>query len=421
MSTPIGGRKRTGTGASSRTYTAEGEALTHIAKEAEARLAARRSARAEAREIRMKELERQQKEAEKKMDEEFAQISDEKFVGVKNIAKQPTAIINARSMMTSSQSSLSSGTSQRDNEENIQEITSDDLKFERKSEQDALYELEDKYKKAMMTNAQLDNQKAALIYQVDTLKDVLEEQEECMQELQREAREKHRDLELCKREKMKLTYDVSVCKEMLKQRDDLIEEYGLVLVGGETTEEDVDVLDGEDPVLSPAALVTPDGAQLLEKLGDGSIDFKLKKLVEEKEEILEQIKKLKAELEEEKSKNNQGDRLRNTPLSPMNGPDLELLELQRETGKQVNEYKMRLQKTEQDKSTLEGNIIRLESQVKRYKIAAENAEKTEDELKAEKRKLQRELRAANDQVEALETANAHLTKRIEKKKSGRRI
>ncbi|XP_077861650.1 leucine-rich repeat flightless-interacting protein 2-like isoform X3 [Saccoglossus kowalevskii] len=410
MSTPIGGRKRTGTGASSRTYTAEGEALTHIAKEAEARLAARRSARAEAREIRMKELERQQKEAEKKMDEEFAQISDEKFVGVKNIAKQPTAIINARSMMTSSQSSLSSGTSQRDNEENIQEITSDDLK-------DALYELEDKYKKAMMTNAQLDNQKAALIYQVDTLKDVLEEQEECMQELQREAREKHRDLELCKREKMKLTYDVSVCKEMLKQRDDLIEEYGLVLVGGETTEEDVDVLDGEDPVLSPAALVTPDGAQLLEKLGDGSIDFKLKKLVEEKEEILEQIKKLKAELEEEKSKNNQGDRLRNTPLSPMNGPDLELLELQRETGKQVNEYKMRLQKTEQDKSTLEGNIIRLESQVKRYKIAAENAEKTEDELKAEKRKLQRELKKVQERIMELELDNSRLSKRVESLKS----
>lgn len=36
-------------------------------------------------------------------------------------------------------------------------------------------------------------------------------------------------------------------------------------------------------------------------------------------------------------------------------------------------------------------IGRLEGQVMRYKTAAENAEKVEDELKAEKRKLQREV------------------------------
>lgn len=38
-------------------------------------------------------------------------------------------------------------------------------------------------------------------------------------------------------------------------------------------------------------------------------------------------------------------------------------------------------------------INRLEGQVLRYKTAAENAEKVEDELKAEKRKLQREVLA----------------------------
>ncbi|XP_072235398.1 leucine-rich repeat flightless-interacting protein 2-like [Leuresthes tenuis] len=42
--------------------TAEDDALNQIAREAEARLAAKRAARAEAREIRMKELEKQQKE-----------------------------------------------------------------------------------------------------------------------------------------------------------------------------------------------------------------------------------------------------------------------------------------------------------------------------------------------------------------------
>lgn len=36
-------------------------------------------------------------------------------------------------------------------------------------------------------------------------------------------------------------------------------------------------------------------------------------------------------------------------------------------------------------------VIRLEGQVTRYKSAAESAEKIEDELKVEKRKLQREV------------------------------
>lgn len=36
-------------------------------------------------------------------------------------------------------------------------------------------------------------------------------------------------------------------------------------------------------------------------------------------------------------------------------------------------------------------ISRLEGQVSRYKTAADNSEKIEDELKAEKRKLQREV------------------------------
>lgn len=56
--------------------------------------------------------------------------------------------------------------------------------------------MEEKYKKAMVSNAQLDNEKANLIYQVDTLKDVLEEMEEQMSELRRETEEKSKVLML---------------------------------------------------------------------------------------------------------------------------------------------------------------------------------------------------------------------------------
>lgn len=50
--------------------------------------------------------------------------------------------------------------------------------------------MEEKYKKAMVSNAQLDNDKANLIYQVDTLKDVIEEMEEQMSEMKRELEDK---------------------------------------------------------------------------------------------------------------------------------------------------------------------------------------------------------------------------------------
>lgn len=51
--------------------------------------------------------------------------------------------------------------------------------------QKELIDLEDKYKKAMMTNAQLDNEKQTYRYQVDLLKDQMEEMEEQLVELQR--------------------------------------------------------------------------------------------------------------------------------------------------------------------------------------------------------------------------------------------
>lgn len=58
------------------------------------------------------------------------------------------------------------------------------------SYQESLAEVEEKYKKAMVSNAQLDNDKANLIYQVDTLKDVIEEMEEQMSEMKRELEDK---------------------------------------------------------------------------------------------------------------------------------------------------------------------------------------------------------------------------------------
>lgn len=132
---------------------------------------------------------------------------------------------------------------------------------------------------------------------------------------------------------------------------------------------------------------------------------------------MEQIKKLKGQLEGRQK--NGKDLLRSEDGILENGTDVHVLDLQRDANRQISDLKFKLAKSEQEITALEQNVIRLESQVTRYRSAAENAEKIEDELKAEKRKLQRELRSALDKTEELEVSNGHLVKRLEKMKANR--
>lgn len=349
MTSTGSGRKRT----SVRTYSAEDQALNQIAREAEARLAARRAARNEAREIRMRELEKQQQEAEEKSDRHY-------------------------------------------------EIMGGDTRKE-------LQDLEDKYKKAMMTNAQLDNEKQTYRYQVDLLKDQMEDMEEQLVELGRLHKDTSRDLESHKRDLKDLQVECNILKEQLKQRDELIQEYGLVFIPSEGGEENG----------KKAALVTPQAAEILEKV-EGSLDEKLKSFASEKKKMEEEIKRLKQELEDERERSALAEKYSSPkPAAKVNGPDMQLLEAQMEAQRLIQEYKFKLKKAEQDITNLEGNVIRLESQVKRYKQASENSEKLEEELKLEKRQLQRQLRESQQEIEDLQTQNHHLQKRLEKIKSNR--
>ncbi|XP_072179420.1 leucine-rich repeat flightless-interacting protein 2-like isoform X3 [Diadema setosum] len=398
MSTPspasTGGRRSRQT---SRAYTAEDEALNDIAKAAEAKLAQRRMARAEARKIRMLELERQQKEAEEQMDKEYKIQQEEK----KNmLTKQAVQGVASASAVPSS----SGGSSSRRG--SSESIDNELLK-------DAVADLEEKYKKAMMTNAQLDNEKSTLVYEVDYLKDVLADQEERMMELSREARDKHRDLETKKRENLQLKRDSENLKDMVEQRDQLISDHGLLLVG---SSEQADGGEGSKPPLPKVGtivVVSPEAAELLEVVGDGPLDVRLKRFVEERNELLEKIRKLKIEVEESKERAENLERRRANPIT-INGPDLDEFELQREASKQLGEYKFKLQKAEQDITNLGGQVVRLEGQVRRYKTSAEVAEQNEEELKQEKRKMTREMRILKERVDELETSNGHLQKRLDK-------
>ncbi|XP_014645993.1 PREDICTED: leucine-rich repeat flightless-interacting protein 2 isoform X9 [Ceratotherium simum simum] len=280
---------------------------------------------------------------------------------------------------------------------------------------ESLSEVEEKYKKAMVSNAQLDNEKNNLIYQVDTLKDVIEEQEEQMAEFYRENEEKSKELERQKHMCSVLQHKMDELKEGLRQRDELIEKHGLVIIPDGTPNGDVN----HEPVVGAITVVSQEAAQVLESAGEGPLDVRLRKLAGEKEELLSQIRKLKLQLEEERQKCSRSDGMVGDLEGMQNGSDLQFIEMQRDANRQISEYKFKLSKAEQDITTLEQSISRLEGQVLRYKTAAENAEKVEDELKAEKRKLQRELRTALDKIEEMEMTNSHLAKRLEKMKANR--
>lgn len=374
--------------------------MSSIAREAEARLAAKRAARAEARDIRMRELERQQKELDDKCEKPFPDYS------------RPSSRCATPGLSPATLASLG-GSSSRRGSTDTGSIYDPDTSLSELRE--SLAEVEEKYKKAMVSNAQLDNEKANLIYQVDTLKDVIEEMEEQTSEMKRELEDKSKELERQKHMCTVLQHKQEELKEGLRQRDELIEKHGLVIIPDGTPNGDVN----HEPLTSGITVVTQEAAQVLESAGDGPLDVRLRKLADEKDELLAQIRKLKNQLEDEKQKHSKVDSVYTDGEKMENGTDLHIIEMQRDANRQISEYKFKLSKAEQEMATMEQNINRLEGQVSRYKASADNAEKVEDELKAEKRKLQRELRTALDKIEEMEMTNNHLVKRLEKMKANR--
>ncbi|XP_053732431.1 leucine-rich repeat flightless-interacting protein 2 isoform X25 [Synchiropus splendidus] len=392
MGTQGAGRKRT---TNKERSTAEDDALNLIAREAEARLAAKRAARAEAREIRMKELERQQKE-----------VDDRDYL---EKGSRAASALTAGTLISLGGTSSRRGSGETaitvDAETSIREI------------KDALAEVEEKYRKAMVSNAQLDNEKNNLMYHVDTLKDSLMELEELLSESRREYEEKVKEHEREKQAHKVLQFQFNEMKETLKQSEELLNKHGIVLgpdlnINGDLTETPNDGGASGESTSEQISQTSP-----LE--GNSMLEIRLRKLVDEREKMIEQIKKLKTQLDQKTTRN--GTESDSSPDNPVleNGGDPNLIDAQRDSSRQVNDMKFKLVKAEQEVTALEQNVSRLEGQVTRYKSAAENAEKVEDELKAEKRKLQRDLRSALDKIDELESNNSHLNKRLEKMKSSR--
>ncbi|XP_016342108.1 leucine-rich repeat flightless-interacting protein 2 isoform X6 [Sinocyclocheilus anshuiensis] len=573
MATQVTGRKRI---PNREKLSAEDDALSQIAREAEARLAAKRAARAEAREIRMKELERQQKEEDSERysrhSRRHTSISDDEermSVGSRGSLRgnhtdlcsstsslpsarlqngRPSALFSEPPRSRSHRGSLheessysatrrfsgssargpsdyngflgsSSRASSRASSARASPVVEERSDFLEKGSRtastlsaatlaslggglsrrgscdtsisadteasiremkDSLVEVEEKYRKAMVSNAQLDNEKTNLMYQVDTLRDTLMELEELLCEKHRECEEKTRDFEREHHAHNVLKFQFEETKETLKQSEELLTEaqqsrgkqtdyireiadlqetlewkdkkiralerqkeysdiihderealrnevcrlrdalkkHGIIL-GSEVTangELADGAIDGHADAETASRLNQDSHTPTMS--GDSMLEIRLRKLVEERESLLDQVRKYKA-IAEQKQKNGTEETGSTDEDDLQNGLDPHILDLQRDANRQISDLKFKLVKSEQEVTALEQNIIRLEGQVSRYKTSAEAAEKVEDELKVEKRKLQRELRSALDRIDELEASNSHLTKRLEKMKANR--
>ncbi|XP_043318038.1 leucine-rich repeat flightless-interacting protein 1 isoform X21 [Cervus canadensis] len=139
-----------------------------------------------------------------------------------------------------------------------------------KEMKDSLAEVEEKYKKAMVSNAQLDNEKTNFMYQVDTLKDMLLELEEQLAESRRQYEEKSKEFEREKHAHSILQFQFAEVKEALKQREEMLEKHGIILNSEIAT-------NGEMPdtlnsiALQTSTKMTKEELNALQATGDGTL------------------------------------------------------------------------------------------------------------------------------------------------------
>uniref|UniRef100_A0A8C9N039 LRR binding FLII interacting protein 1 n=1 Tax=Serinus canaria TaxID=9135 RepID=A0A8C9N039_SERCA len=216
----------------------------------------------------MKELERQQKEIEERPEKDFEK-------GARTVSSLSAATLASLGGTSSRRGSGDTSIS-ADTEASIREI------------KDSLAEVEEKYKKAMVSNAQLDNEKTNFMYQVDTLKDALLELEEQLAESRRQYEEKSKEFEREKHAHSILQFQFMEIKEALKQREEMLAKHGIIPDSDVATNGDTsDILDNEGHLDS--SRTAPGTTQALKSGGEGMLGKANE--VEMKNEILEDVGK----------------------------------------------------------------------------------------------------------------------------------
>ncbi|PIO71892.1 hypothetical protein TELCIR_06200, partial [Teladorsagia circumcincta] len=289
---------------------------------------------------------------------------------------------------------------------------------------DKVVELEDRFQRAMFLYSQLDNEKSALLYEarfdtrfsVDLLNDELEEKEVLLQQSNRECRDLTSEVKLLKRTIEAMTATQNNLKAEIAQRDRLIQENGLVLVEQEAEEPSQVSADssGSSISMKPGPLLfAAETIKLVERAvpGSSSLDQKVRKLVDTNKKMRKDYEEMEQSIYSQRMirANHQANAAGHGP------PD----EANKEAAKQLAELKFKLQEAERENTNYQGNIIRIEGQMKRFKANAETAEKELDEVKTQNRQLKKELRDKENALDEQKETNKHLQSRLEKMRNQR--
>ncbi|KAH7724555.1 Leucine-rich repeat flightless-interacting protein [Aphelenchoides avenae] len=147
--------------------------------------------------------------------------------------------------------------------------------------------------------------------------------------------------------------------------------------------------------------------------GTASINDKIKRLVDMNKKLRQQVEETEQALYARRQRHT-NDPYHQTANGNAND------ELQRDAAKQLAELKLKLQETERQNTTHQGDLIRMEGQLKRYKTTSEQTEKECTELKTQNRTLKKELRDKENALDEAKENNKHLQQRLEKLRNSRR-
>lgn len=364
MSSYGGGRRRTVS-----RQTAEEQVLDRISRDAEERLMRKRQAREEARQIRLEQLERQYREGD-------------------TANMQPVDDGGPRDCGAST-----SGAASREQETAA-------LK-------EKVSELQDKFQRAMFMYSQSDNEKSALLYEIDLLKDDMEEKEQLLSQVMRGSRDLTSEVKLLKRTIDGLNAQQTILRAELAHRDQIIQDNGLVLVKQNNDDALATSLE-KTPLSKPEMLIfAKTTIALVDRVMPGSftLDEKVKKLVDMNKKMRQQVEEAEQSLYARRTARAETANTHNGVLND---------ELQKDAAKQLADVKFKLQEAERENTNHQGNLIRLEGQLKRYKASAEQAEKDLADLKTQNRQLKKDLRERENALDEAKETNRHLQNRLEK-------
>ncbi|XP_015761384.1 PREDICTED: leucine-rich repeat flightless-interacting protein 2-like [Acropora digitifera] len=317
MSSAHGGRRRP---LARTTSSSEDQALNQIAREAEARLAAKRAARAEARSIRLKELERQQQEGGNGDDDIDSSVNDEPPV--------PPTRHSKKGSLSRSVSAGATGLTVDPKEQ-----TSVDMNGPVVPEK-------------LLKNIQV-RQSLAGRGQCVSVERLVEE-EEISSEVKAEFKEKTKENNKLEKAIKGHEEEIQRLKEAIEFRDNFLAERGLSLYEELEVKED-DGGTSPTSLRDAVSLAVPDDTDGSSELPRSRSNSRRPSLTDEKDTLILQIKNLQAEVLSLKREES------DTPKAIT--ADLE--ELRREFSRQVNDFKIRQQKAEQDNARLEGLVSRL--------------------------------------------------------------